>query len=191
LRDGNAAIDEYFTGGTPASAKYTWKNAGMQNLLNAVRATGAMNVVLAGPLGYAQLLDGWLEWKPTDPAGQLGATWHAYPPQRFSTEVGCGVRPDCSATMMNAAKSILAAGFPVIITEFGDYIGGSSAPMVSILLPFADANGLSYFGWTWDLWLDQSAFVLIKDAVGTPSAGFGTYVKLHYLCKSAGESNCL
>jgi len=77
-----------------------------------------------------------------------------------------------------------------VITEFGDAIGGSTAPWASILLPFADANGMSYLGWTWDTWTGYSADVLITDAAGDPTQGYGTYVKQHYLCRAAGTANC-
>jgi endoglucanase len=58
-----------------------------------------------------------------------------------------------------------------------------------MLLPFADQNGMSYLGWTWDAW-NTPDFVLITDANGTPTAGYGEYVKAHYLCRAAGTTNC-
>jgi hypothetical protein len=61
--------------------------------------------------------------------------------------------------------------------------------MVANLLPWADQRGLSYFGWTWDTWGAVDA-VLIQDAAGTPTPGFGAYTKQHYLCKAAGTANC-
>jgi endoglucanase len=78
----------------------------------------------------------------------------------------------------------------VVITEYGDTIGGSTAPWASMLLPFADAHDISYLGWTWDVWGGMSANVLITDAAGAPTEGFGTYVKAHYLCRAAGTAVC-
>ena len=45
--------------------------AGMQSLLNAVRATGAQQIVIAGGVDWAHKLDQWLAKKPSDPTGNL------------------------------------------------------------------------------------------------------------------------
>ena len=52
--------------------------AGMQDLVDAVRATGATNVILVGGLAYSNDLSQWLTYKPTDPTGNLAAAWHIY-----------------------------------------------------------------------------------------------------------------
>jgi hypothetical protein len=202
---GNTPWPDLLNGGTVTQFAYaggsgvknlTWTTAGMQQLLDAVRLTGATNVVLTSTLEWSQQMDGWLKYKPTDPAGQLGAVWHPYPSSQFPTQVSCvadGIidqwLPQCSAIEMQSVQGILAAGYPVVATEYGDAIGGSTAPWASILLPFADANGVSYLGWTWDVW-GGSSNVLITDAAGDPTQGFGTYVKQHYLCRAAGNTNC-
>jgi endoglucanase len=194
LRDGGATLSSYLaqTPNAPyqITPSYTWRSAGMQQMLNAVRATGSTNVVLTSGLSYASAIYNWLEYKPTDPAGQLGAVWHAYSVPAYPTQVDCVNMPGCSATIMSSAIAIKAAGYPVVITEFGDQIGGSSAPWASVLLPFADTNGISYLGWAWDNWAGMSANVLITDAAGTPTQGYGTYVKAHYLCRAAGNTVC-
>ena len=46
--------------------------------MDAVRATGASNVVLIGTMQYAQDLSGWLAYKPNDPLQQMAAAWHPY-----------------------------------------------------------------------------------------------------------------
>jgi len=193
LLDGGAVTQLYFDGGSGVM-NLTWSTAGMQSLLDAVRATGATNVVLTSTLAYSSQMDGWLKYKPTDPAGQLGAVWHAYPSSQYPSQVSCVADdivkvwlPQCSALEMAAVKEILAAGYPVVATEFGDAIGGS-APWASALLPFADANGISYLAWTWDVWPGASANVLITDAAGSPTPGFGAYVKRHYLCRTSSDS---
>jgi len=188
LLNGTGHFGTVLTGGNPGSVAYAWQNAGMQQMLDAVRATGATNVVLTSTLQWSQSMDGWLQYRPNDSAGQLGAVWHAYPASGYPTQVSCVPTPSCAATILQAVKNILAAGFPVVITEYGDVIG--NAQMVPVLLPFADANGISYLGWTWDDWTGLPAFVLIADKTGTPTAGYGTYVKQHYLCLAAGTTNC-
>ena len=172
------------------TVQHTWKTAGMQQMLDAVRATGSTNVVLTSSLSYASATFDWLASKPTDSAHQLGAVWHAYSVPEYPTQVDCVDMPGCSATVMAAAIAIKAAGYPVVITEYGDTIGGSTAPWASVLLPFADTNGISYLGWAWDTWQGQTANDLITDAAGDPTQGYGTYVKAHYLCRAAGTAVC-
>jgi hypothetical protein len=90
---------------------------------------------------------------------------------------------------MDSVRAILAAGYPVVITEYGDAVGSSNAPFASILLPFADDNGISYFGWTWNPWIGTT-YYLITDGTGHPTPGYGAYVKAHYLCRARGTTNC-
>jgi hypothetical protein len=196
LLSGGSVTQFAYSGGS-GNMNLTWSTAGMQELLDAVRGTGATNVVLTSTLQWSQQMDGWLKYMPTDPAGQLGAVWHPYPSSQYPTQVSCvadGIidvwLPQCSAVEMQSVQAIIAAGYPVVATEFGDSIGGSTAPWASILLPFADANGVSYLGWTWDAWSGATANVLITDAAGDPTQGYGTYVKQHYLCRAAGNTNC-
>jgi aryl-phospho-beta-D-glucosidase BglC (GH1 family) len=176
--------------GNSITVPHYWQTAGMQQMLDAVRATGATNVVLTSTLSYGGAIYNWLKYKPTDPAKQLGAVWHAYSVPKYPAQVACVGQPGCSASIMTAAIEIRAAGYPVVITEFGDTIGGATAPWASVLLPFADANGMSYLGWTWDTWEGQTANDLISDAAGTPTKGYGTYVKAHYLCRAQGSAVC-
>ena len=174
------------------SVPYTWHNAGMQQMLDAVRATGATNVVLTSTLAYSSSMGGRLQYHPTDSLNpsQVGAVWHAYPGgASYPAQVDCIGMPTCSAQTMAAAQAIMSAGYPVVITEFGDPVGGTSAPLSQVLLPFADTNGISYMAWAWDIW-PGTTYYLITDAAGTPTAGFGAYVKAHYLCRAAGTATC-
>ena len=170
---------------------YTWQTAGMQQMLNAVRATGATNVILTSTLAYSSSLGGWLQYHPTDTLNpsQIAAVWHAYPSPDAPNAVNCIGLPACSAQTLSDATAILNAGYPVVVTEYGDPSGGSTAPWSSVLLPFADSQGISYFGWTWDPWTGTT-FYLITDGNGDPSQGFGTYVKAHYQCRAAGNTSC-
>ena len=175
------------------TVQYTWQTAGMQQMLNAVRATGATNVILTSTLAYSSMMTGWLQYHPTDTLNpsQLGAVWHAYPAPGNPSAVNCIGFPACASQVMSAAQAIVAAGYPVVVTEYGDPSGGTNttAPWSSVLLPFADTNGISYMGWTWDPWIGTT-YYLITDAAGDPSAGFGTYVKAHYQCRAAGTATC-
>jgi hypothetical protein len=64
-----------------------WASAGMQSLLDAVRATGATNIVLIGGIEYSNNLSNWLANMPHDPLNQIAAAWHPYPPMQGATTV--------------------------------------------------------------------------------------------------------
>ena len=57
-----------------------WSSAGMQTMLDAVRATGATNVVLISGVEFGNNLSGWLTNLPHDILNQTAAVWHPYPP---------------------------------------------------------------------------------------------------------------
>jgi aryl-phospho-beta-D-glucosidase BglC (GH1 family) len=182
------------------TVNYTWTITGMQQMLDAVRATGAKNPVLVGSDSWSQQLVDFLAYPVTDSAGQLGAAWHPYPITMSGSstpQARCVGLPACSALQLQAAKDIITAGYPVVITEFGDAISSSSTPNTNspwsqILLPWADTNGVSYLGWTWDTWSGFTSNVLIIDAAGDPTNGYGAYVKQHLQCRAAnnGSASC-
>ena len=192
LLHGSGTIGSYNVGSNPPIVNEAWHPTGMQQMLDAVRGAGATNVVLTSTLAYSSAMDGWLQYHPTDSIvpSQVGAVWHAYPAPAHPQQTNCIGLPSCSAKVLESVQAILAAGYPVVITEFGDAVGGSTAPFASVLLPFADANGISYFAWTWDPWIG-TAYYLITDGGGHPSAGYGAYVKAHYLCRAEAAPHCL
>ncbi|HET8846800.1 MAG TPA: cellulase family glycosylhydrolase, partial [Ktedonobacteraceae bacterium] len=69
-------------GSTAASASpctdVPFAAAGMQTLINTVRATGATNVLLLGGLAFSNDLTQWLANEPTDPLNNLVASTHIY-----------------------------------------------------------------------------------------------------------------
>lgn len=142
-----------------------WKAAGMQSLLDAVRGTGATNVVLAGGLNWAGDLSGWLANKPYDRAGQLAASAHIYNFSQCST-----------SSCWDRTIAPVAAAVPVVTGEVGeDDCAGS---FVNSYLPWADAHGVSYLGWTWNTWGCGSGPALISAYDGTPTT-FGAAVRQH------------
>ena len=184
-------MTEYVTGdGSEYTKKYTWQVAGMQQMLNAVRATGATNVVLIAGVTWAQDLSQWVAHAPKDPLKQIAAVWHAYPDSNTVGNPNAGL-PKLGSVAYDYTQSVLSAGYPVFITEFGDHSapGAVGAPFASKMLPWADEHGVSYTGWAWDPWGDIDD-TLILNSSGTPSAGYGVYTKAHYLCVATGSSNC-
>ena len=179
--------------GKPKKVSYTYQTAGWNDLIAAVRSTGAANVVLVGSLVYSGDNTRWLDQVPDDrkaPKGfkgnwtsQLGASWHVYP--KWGTSPG-----DAKYLTLNnngsidKAQAIVAAGYPVVITEFGDR--NDQAPFVAHWLPKFHAAGLSYMAWAWSpstkIHQKGREFQLTQDGQGTPTPGFGQTVQNHYRC---------
>jgi hypothetical protein len=187
-RTGGAdAWSEWLGGGTqaqiesPAATGYAWQSAGEQQLLDTVRATGADNVILIGGLDYSNDLRGWPAHAPRDPRRQLAAAWHIYANNAL-TDTTAG---SATVNMLSAVAALV----PLVITEVGDADGpGASGAFVTRVMNFADENSYSYLAWTWNHW-GQAANDLILDDAGTPTIGFGTHVKQHYVCR-ATQSRC-
>lgn len=62
-----------------------WTSAGMQGMLDAVRATGATNVVLIGGVEFGNSMSNWLTNMPHDSLNQIAAAWHPYPPMQSTS----------------------------------------------------------------------------------------------------------
>jgi hypothetical protein len=158
--------------------KQPWAAASFQEMINAIRATGATNIVMVGSVSYTADLSGWLAHVPTDPAKQMTATWHPYP--TFGAVFGSAAyaQPNFAPAIYANVQDILAAGYPVIATETGDQnsTGTVGAPLASTITQFADQTGISLVAWAWDVWLTPNN-VLIKDVNGTPSDGYGTFYR--------------
>jgi hypothetical protein len=167
-------LNQYLTGGQPYTKSHSWQTAGMQELIDVVRSTGASNVVIANGLNWANDASGWLAHRPHDPAGNLAAGWHEYGGEQCAA----------LACWTNTIAPI-AASVPVIVGETGDSTG-SSCHLANLpaFLPWADSHGMSYLAWTFNPW-GYDHDVLIKDWQGTPSACEGEYYAAHLAAVAA------
>jgi endoglucanase len=139
--------------------------AGFQSLVNSVRATGATNVILLGGLAYSNDLTQWLQYKPTDPTGNLAAFAHIY---NFNT---------CSNTSCyDSQLAPVAAQVPLTLSEIGE--NDCAHGFVDTLMNWADSHGVGYLGWTWNNWDCSSGPALITDYTGTATA-YGQGLKNH------------
>jgi endoglucanase len=148
-----------------------YEAAGMQELVNTVRQTGATNVIMLGGIQYASTLDHWMQYKPFDPAHQLAAAWHLY---NFSS---CN-QPSC----WYSQGLPLMKSYPVITGEIGedDKKGTFIARLMSFLdNPGNDLRPQSYLAWVWNT--DQTKFDLIKTYSGTPTISYGKTYMDHLL----------
>ncbi|GAA2395644.1 cellulase family glycosylhydrolase [Dactylosporangium salmoneum] len=149
----------------------TYQVAGFQSLVNAVRATGATNVIMVGGLAYSNDLTQWLQYKPTDPQNNLAAFAHIY---NFNS---------CANTSCyDSQLAPVAQQVPLSLTEIGE--NDCAHGFVDTLMNWADAHGVGYLGWTWNAWNCSSGPSLISDYNGTPTA-FGQGIKDHFAAVSS------
>ena len=133
----------------------TFQAAGMQQLVDTVRSTGATNVIMIGGIQYAARLSGWLANKPVDPLNNLAASWHIY---NFSwcNTVAC----------WDSDAAPVAQHVPLVLGELGESDYGSA--FVNALMDWMDARQGSYLAWEWDVW--GQPLDLIQRYDGTPTA---------------------
>jgi len=147
-----------------------WKSAGMQDLVTAVRSTGATTVLMLGGLAYSDDLSGWLAHVPKDPLGQLAASFHLY---NFNACI--------TQTCWDATIGAIAKAYPVVTGEIGE--NDCAHGFIDQYMPWADTNGVSYLGWTWNQWDCKQGPALITDYDGG-ATGFGQGLKAHLLVTS-------
>jgi aryl-phospho-beta-D-glucosidase BglC (GH1 family) len=188
LRDGGS-MGEFLQQNTNTGALdtlgITWNVAGFNELISTIRATGATNVVLAAPIGWAGEIEMWEQFKPTDSAGQLAVAWHVYGNHN-----------------MTAAQQVLNSGYPIVVTETNGMLGGKGSNNIdNQLFDWADAQDVGYLWWGWtpysptdDLDVQAScsasgAFHLTASNCGTPTA-VGSQYKSGLVCAVSGAQNC-
>jgi endoglucanase len=146
----------------------SYQVAGMQTLVDTVRATGARNVILAAGLAYANDLSGWLAYEPTDPDHNLAASWHSY---SFNV---------CSnLSCWTSLVAPVIARVPVVAGEIGENDCGSG--YISELMSWLDSQSASYLAWAWNAdFRCASGPSLITSYAGTPTP-YGAGYQSHLL----------
>ena len=141
--------------------------AGMQSMVNAVRSTGAANVLMLGGEEYSNELTQWLQYEPADPDNDLVASWHSY---NFNT---CA-----NQSCWTSQVAPVLAKVPLVAGELGE--NDCADGYVNSLMSWLDSQHASYLAWTWNNWDCSSGPSLISDYSGTPTA-YGAGVKAHLL----------
>lgn len=165
-----------------------YRIAGMQTLVDAIRATGATQPVMVGGLDYADDLSQWAEHAPDDPLNQEAGSFHNYMGKECDN-VAC----------WNSQIAPVAANVPVVTGEFAEdnyeVPGCPEGPnnFDDEYMDWADAHGVSYLAWAWIVLSPTeiaqegcSAFYLIDDYGGTPASPNGIAVHDHLLALSPG-----
>jgi endoglucanase len=159
-------------GQNPSPDGATFQAAGMQELINAVRAARATNPVMLGGLDYSGDLTGFLTHLPTDPAKQIVASWHAYPNKPRGLDYPAS---------WDQVVAPVAAAVPVVAGEFGR--NDCTTTNVKQFLDWMDVHQLSYLPWAW--WVNPQGchnYDLITDySTGNPTSQYGKYVQQRYL----------
>jgi endoglucanase len=141
-----------------------YQAAGMQTMVNTIRATGATNVIGLTGVQYGNAMSRWLTYKPNDPLNNLAADWHIY-----------NFNPCMTTSCYDSTIAPVAAVVPLIATEIGcDPYDG---PWMTTLMNWLDAHGASYLAWAWDNWGAANSLLVSYD--GTPESPYGVLVKNH------------
>jgi endoglucanase len=179
---GCAVPDANDSAQTPNDAQI-YDAVGMQAMVDAIRATGAHQPILLGGLSYANDLSGWLSHEPTDPLGQLAASFHNYQGETCSTQA-----------CWDAQVAPVAAQVPVVTGEFDQDVCSPST-FDTDYMTWADAHGIGYLAWGWWVLTPQeisddgcSAYYLITDPAGTPAAPNGVNLHDHLAALPAAVS---
>ena len=156
--NGNTAEGwECWETGSPCTG-ISYPVAGMQQMINAVRSTGANNVLMLGGEEYANDLTDWLQYEPTDPDDNLVASWHSY---NFNT---------CSTqSCWTSEVAPVIAAVPVVAGEIGE--NDCAGTYIDPLTAWLESENTSFLAWTWDDWSGgcSSGPTLITDYTGTPT----------------------
>jgi hypothetical protein len=146
----------------------TYEAVGMQTLLDAVRATGARNVVIVGGLDWAYDMSAFLKGKQLADSQGNGVIYanHSYPFKGDSVERWIEKMKSATATI------------PVIVSEFGsESRGGAGRTGEQWLRRVLQALEDHKWNWTaWDLY-PAAGPRLISDWNYTPTPSFGKWVQ--------------
>ncbi|MGH3275179.1 MAG: glycoside hydrolase family 5 protein [Streptosporangiaceae bacterium] len=146
--------------------------AGMQDLVNAVRSTGADNVIMLGGLTWSNDLNGWLSHEPVDPDHNLAASWHSY---NFNA---CNTK-----SCWDSQIGPVIAKVPLIAGEIGE--NDCADKYLTPLMKYLNSEKASYLAWTWNSDFNcASGPGLITNYNGQPSGmGAGYEAMLHSMAQ--------
>jgi endoglucanase len=145
---------------------FSYQAVGMQNLVDAVRGTGAQNIVIVAGITWGYDLSQLPVYALTDQ--NIVYDTHPYPyeqklPQDWDKSFG-----DLTST------------YPIISAESGEYDCGTD--YTSQMLNYFDAHQMGWIAWAWTVIGNNficSYPQLITDYEGTPSQQTGAYIHQH------------
>jgi endoglucanase len=176
LRDGCLVTHDFYSGDVPH-----YKSVGTQDLVDAIRAQGAKNVIMVPGIDWTGDLSRWLRFRPSDPLRRVAASFHNYEDPLGS----------CHSACWNQTIAPVAKRFPVVTGEFGDT--DCNHDYSDTYMKWADAHGVSYLGWTWDAtspggWTCSGGPSLIRSYDGKPT-NYGVGLRNHLRALGGGQSS--
>lgn len=123
---------------TQWDATESYAAVGMQALVNAIRETGAHQLILLGGVEYSNDLSQFLDRMPNDPLRNIGAAWHAY---NFNS---C-ITPTCWDMEPGSVHAVV----PVVATEIGQ-ADCNGAAFLAPLMTWLDGAKIGYLAWSWN-----------------------------------------
>jgi len=153
--------------------------AGMNELIATIRSTGAPNVIAVGGIHWAEMLNRWLEYRPTDPLNNLIASFHNYAHNPNCRDTNC-----YDTVLAEVAKAVplyvgeLGPDTDPDLRETGECTSKSVRPggFSARILDWLDEHDASYTPWAWNAWAND-CYALISSFVGTPTRFWGKEVQ--------------
>jgi endoglucanase len=152
--------------------------AGMQELVDIIRAAGSVLPISVSGVHWATDLSGWLRYEPRDPLHQLLAEWHQYPGDEPCYDFsGHAVRNDVAC--WNGVIGQLAKHVPVFNGEAGEYAHSDACKWRALpsYLAWAEAHRVGYALWSWGPPIPRTIpcenMALIEDYSGKPTPIYG------------------
>jgi hypothetical protein len=167
--------------GTNYEIDVTWQMLGYQELTSALRTAKVTNIIICNGNSYAQQLQNFKTWMPTDPLNQLACGVHWYPKGTGPLYADGDTLPKVGADTQTAYVSAAAAtkaGYPVMVTELGGSFGPqctNGEPFIKASLQQIDALGLHVNSWEYteaQAPATNGSNYLVTTA-GTPTVGQG------------------
>jgi aryl-phospho-beta-D-glucosidase BglC (GH1 family) len=148
------------------------RSVGMQNLVDAIRATGSKAPIIFEANHTSSDFSELERYRLSDPLNQLIASNHNYQ----------GMTGSNTLEFWNVKYLTVTKIFPLLTGELGQ--SDCNHDYVDKYMDWSDTNGISYLGWTWNetnkQWPCKGGHSLIADSQGTPS-GSGMGFRNHFL----------
>jgi endoglucanase len=166
-------------GGCPMGSRNgggQYQTAGMGELVDAIRSTGAPNIIALSGIVWGEVLDRWLEYRPADPLDNLVASFHGYAYNQICRDAQC----------YDTVLARVASQVPLYAGEVGPDVGtpgNEPCPQSAVgdtefsegLLDWLDRHGASWTAWSWNAWGD--CYSLLADPQGTPTPVWGQQIR--------------
>ncbi|KYQ93280.1 hypothetical protein DLAC_05939 [Tieghemostelium lacteum] len=147
---------ECWCNGIRCQTSHSYKSAGMQQLLNAIRSTGASNIVLIPGIDFSNNMGRYLDYLPSDPLNQLMAS------VQITDQDHCN-----NAECWDEIYKPIYLTMPMIITRVLQQ--DCSADFLEKVLDYADKNYIHYLTGSWSLTSPFQCESLIENYLGKPT----------------------